>query len=109
MTMVERMAQALKDTTDTFHAPVRFYIEPEAQARWEKENPDGDWYEQPQSDDKLASYKIIARAVIEAMREPTDEILRAGERSFPDSGTVDHTDDLRSAWRVMIDAALDGR
>ena len=40
-----------------------------------------------------------ARAAIEAMREPTDEMTTAGARQ-PITGPID------AIWRAMIDAAL---
>jgi hypothetical protein len=48
----------------------------------------------------------LARAAIEAMREPTKEMLSAGEKTFGDSFAVDHTADLAEAWPAMIDTAL---
>ena len=46
------------------------------------------------------------RAAIEAMREPSEEMVRAGEQSMPDAGSVDHSSELHAAWPTMIDAAL---
>lgn len=51
----------------------------------------------------LSNVHALARATIEAMREPTKEMLEAG---------WEHTDDpcwredVAEAWRAMIDAAL---
>lgn len=45
----------------------------------------------------------LARAAIEEMREPTDEMLTAvnGNRLQYDEAVIEHAD-----WRAMIDAAL---
>lgn len=65
---IDIVAAAIKKCTDDFESPVCFYVEPEARHRWEKEHPDGDWYETPEFRDELVSYKIIARAAIAALR-----------------------------------------
>ena len=45
-----------------------------------------------------------ARAAIEAMREPTEEMLYCGDAQISD---WDRThEDVRAAWHAMIDAAL---
>lgn len=43
--------------------------------------------------------RSAARAVIEAMREPTAEIISAGSDYMPGAGYAE------GAWRAMIDAA----
>lgn len=53
--------------------------------------------------------ELIARAALEAMREPTEEMVKAGEQEFfeyreePADWTLKGT---REAWRAMIDTAL---
>lgn len=47
-----------------------------------------------------------ARAAIEAMREPTEEMLGAAEPCMDDFGSYDSRDELRRAYPAMIDAAL---
>lgn len=49
-----------------------------------------------------ASYEDSARAVIEAMREPTDEMIAAGD--MPDCDNPQK--DAEGVYRNMIDAAL---
>jgi len=44
----------------------------------------------------LWTYEDLARAAIEAMREPTDAMVMA----------TDHAGDIYDAWRDMIDEAL---
>lgn len=51
-------------------------------------------------------YIADARAAIEAMREPTEAILNAGAKSCADErGNPDEVS-ARSAWGVMLAAAL---
>jgi hypothetical protein len=45
-------------------------------------------------------YEPLARAVIEAMREPTEAMTDAGWRR------IDERDDAAENWRLMIDEAL---
>lgn len=48
--------------------------------------------------------RIAARAAIEAMREPTDAMMKAGEvPGWDDSVSIGLSSDV---WRAMIDAAL---
>lgn len=49
-----------------------------------------------------------ARAALEALREPTDEILLAGVRelSLCNAQQSVSVDDMRDAWRKGIDSAL---
>lgn len=46
------------------------------------------------------SYRAMARAALEAMREPTHAMLWS--REMPDIGP----DEIRVLWQAMIDAAL---
>jgi hypothetical protein len=64
---IELIAKAIRDETDRFECPVRFYIEPEAKRRWESSNPDSDWFDRPDPPDDLESYRIIARAAADAL------------------------------------------
>ena len=47
----------------------------------------------------------LARAAIAAMREPTEEMVTAGE-SYTDS-RFSEEDDFLNGWQAAIDAALD--
>jgi hypothetical protein len=103
--MIDRIARAIEAETDKFDSPVHLYVEKEAKARWERANPEGDWYEQPESKDELESYRIIARAAIEAMREPTDAMVSAYDNWDAYSGSCGSWLNT-SAYEAMIDAAL---
>ncbi len=48
-------------------------------------------------------FKALARAAIEAMREPTPEMARAGAYCIPDGPDLDAG---LHAWKTMIDEAL---
>jgi hypothetical protein len=48
----------------------------------------------------------MARAAIAAMREPTREMIIAGERVAPAAEGYSMPDDIPDTWRAMIDAAL---
>jgi len=54
--------------------------------------------------------KKAARAAIEAMREPTEEMLAAGQWTISDNLTVsvcvENNRKAREIWQSMIDAAL---
>jgi hypothetical protein len=71
------VAAAIRKAVASFSNPVHLYIEPEARTRWERNHPNEDWEGQPQSADELASYRIIARAVIESL--PTQLCLSTEE------------------------------
>lgn len=75
-TMIDRVAKAIKAEIDKFDMPVNLYIEPEAGARFERDNPGKDRIFDSGYDD-LESYRIIARAAVAAMREPTPAMLDA--------------------------------
>lgn len=45
-------------------------------------------------------YYIVARAAIEAMRNPSEEMCKAGTEQLP------HDDSVSSIYSTMIDAAL---
>ncbi|MBR1122091.1 hypothetical protein JQ628_11245 [Bradyrhizobium lablabi] len=60
------------------------------------------WKEQP--DDVRGFWRTVARAAIEAMREPTDCMCRAGAAKWDDDWCSE-TNAL-NMWSGMIDAAL---
>ena len=64
----------------------------------------------PYEHDTAGFYASMAKAAIEAMREPTHEMLDAGDCTLPqfDEGHV-RMECLRIAWRAMADAALGGK
>ena len=76
MTMVERVARAIASDSNTI---------------WD--NLD---------EGSRANYESMARAAIEAMREPTEEMLWAGIEDKSDDGLI-------SRWESMIDSALEGK
>ena len=84
--MIERVALALKAKIgEAFDAtPI-----PGSPAEW------GDW----SATGGMLNLEDVARAAIEAMREPTQEMLRAGWAAA-------HDEDAGDCWRDMIDAAL---
>lgn len=55
--------------------------------------PDPYWFDQ---------YLSLADAALEAMREPTDEMIEAGQRHSMNGGPKDR-------WEAMIDAAREGK
>lgn len=75
-TMLERVAKAMRGSVD----------------RHEVRLLDEEWLE-------------AARAAIEAMREPTEEIVRAFE-VCPASGYETLSAEAKFTWQAMIDAAL---
>jgi hypothetical protein len=85
MTMIERVARAMtedfvNDQLDNIEINPRRY-----------------------ADDNWKSYASMARAAIEAMREPTDEMVDAGRIARMNvAGGYDGP----SGWEAMIDAAL---
>lgn len=97
--MVERMARAI--------ATSRF-----GHDGWDDDDDGSQYWERCVED---------ARAAIEAMREPTESMLAATEKvvvGYDDFATGDGTlflshpgfhDNAKTAWRVMLDAALEQR
>ncbi|WP_072389821.1 hypothetical protein [Hyphomicrobium sp. CS1GBMeth3] len=65
---VDRVAIALRDAADKFQSPVEYYVQPEARLRWEEAHPGQDFYGDAAIDD-LESWRILARAAIEAMEK----------------------------------------
>ena len=56
--------------------------------------------------------RIQAKAAIEAMREPTDAMVKRGrEKQFSSLlDTADSDDEVaRDTWQAMVDAALEGK
>lgn len=80
MDMVERVARAMDAAEDKYWAafPVDY----------------------PMTDESVPM-EVLARAAIEAMREPTEEMLLGGFEADTESGFG-----ARSVWAAMIDAAL---
>jgi hypothetical protein len=97
--LVERVARALRDSARGFADPVDLYVEKEARRRAEAANPDADTYATAQ-DWGLESWMILARAAIEAMREPTEEMRSAGD------DLIQRRDGTAAIYQAMIDAAL---
>lgn len=62
-------------------------------------------YRHPDGDGELAS-EIVARAAVEAMREPTEAMLEAADRLM--GVEEDGFPSPRSAYIAMIDSALHG-
>lgn len=56
--------------------------------------------------DSPKDWEFVAREVIAAMREPTEEMLRAGDVML-DGDSHCRWADEGSVWRAMIDAALE--
>jgi hypothetical protein len=48
----------------------------------------------------------VARAVLQAIREPSQAMIEVGNRHFPDYPEGMPDDDPRDCWQAMIDAAL---
>lgn len=85
MTMIDRVARAMFEATN------------EHDETWDTE-----------AQEIKTTYLIMARAAIEAMREPTDTMVMAAEWAEPEY-REDDTDmgaTYKAEWRAMIDAAL---
>ena len=81
-TMIEKVAQAISDSIEAQGATL-------AEIGDDLTLVDGD-----------LSFSLIARAAIEAMREPTEAIFEAGEK-YVRLGRI-----VEVQWQRMIDAAL---
>lgn len=98
MRMVERVARAIHDaecTCGTWREPatkeqMSTFFAPFSKTHYHSEDSIEGWVE-------------VARAAIEAMREPTEAMLEIGGDTSIEEG--EHIDE-RKAWRRMIDAAL---
>ncbi|RWG24586.1 hypothetical protein [Mesorhizobium sp.] len=86
MNMVERVAKAISRSI------------PLDGSRWHSQH--GHDFPRQYSEREQNIIRGIARAAIEAMREPTDEMLAAGSRA------IFHYWQANAAYRAMIDAAL---
>jgi hypothetical protein len=53
-----------------------------------------------------AALDMLARVALQALRDPTDEMIDALEDELPLVGDASDYDDLRRAWAAAIDAAL---
>lgn len=92
-------------------------IEKVARALYAKLATDPDWDDAPLTpaqrvteDDDLSQQECmeLARAAIEALREPTDAILEVGYPEYG-LGDPDVVRELKAHWRAQIDAALEGK
>lgn len=68
-------------------------------------------FDEDRNDEDRGAYLTAARAAIEAMREPTDAMLRSINAQVLVAGTdsgcySDHNPSPDVAWETMIDAAL---
>ncbi len=53
---------------------------------------------------------FYTKAVIQALRSPTDEMLLVGARSIGKTmGVANHIERSRPCWQAMIDKALEGK
>lgn len=102
---LEAAARALREAAEKFQSPVRLYVEDEARHRFERANPDKDPYGE-KVDWELESWKILARAVIAEMREPSEAMREAGgeARDLADEEIGDVP--AYWCWQLMIDEAL---
>lgn len=61
-------------------------------------------------EDAWIDLQKVARAAVEAMRTPTEDMIKAGYQGVMDAveGTVDgfHTEPGAAVWETMIDAIL---
>lgn len=79
-------------------------IERVAHTIWEENRPEmAPAYEELELMDQLR-VRQIAVACIKAMREPTDEMLKACDKIVGSGMGNNHSD--RETWEAMIDAAL---
>lgn len=60
-----------------------------------------------QLNDSVAGKAIlkIAKAAIAAMREPTEEMIKAGIKSLHEQNRLNSNEDMACSYRLMIDAA----
>lgn len=65
------------------------------------------WAEQPETVKDW--HRKIARAAVESMREPTDEMMVYAEETVPQLSSFNEKDQSPSyiAWQAMIDKALE--
>lgn len=65
--LVLRIALALREEARGFHNPVDLYVEPEAAARKARVDPSFD--EWNSDENRLESWKILARAALKALKD----------------------------------------
>jgi hypothetical protein len=130
VTPIEKAARAMQNEASRFRSPVRSYVEQEFRERWCEANMDKDFYDPgaPGSsadiDGALESWKILVRAVLQAIREPSEGMMSAAAetpgmkaasatmvlqqaRGYPlDPAAFVDGSPLEQAWRASIDAAL---
>lgn len=92
MTPLERAARALHK--DYVEGRIRMGVAPSDLPAWEDLGPDGEF-----------SFYAPARAVIEAIREPSEAMWDAGDDHCPHRDTANPT----KVWAAMIDALLEER
>ena len=115
MSPLERAARAMQEEARRCGDPVESYVGHEYEYRWRAANPGKDFYiEGPALDDgfdpSLEGWKIFARAVLQAIREPSEGMIEAGAYCIPvgqgeDIGPPNERD-AAECFRTMIDAAL---
>ena len=95
MDMIAKVARAV--ATADWRAEIEEWAEPE---RWLVA---ADAYDLTNNNGRFR-YDLIARAAIEAMREPTETMLKAGDLpGWDDSVSIGLSGEV---WQAMIDAAL---
>lgn len=64
------------------------------------------WNEWPQGCTHIGAdgFRAITRAVLQAIREPSDRMIEAGD--FDEEGGIRGGDNAEMTWKLMIDAAL---
>jgi hypothetical protein len=112
VTPIEKAARAMQNEASRFRSPVRSYVEQEFRERWCEANMDKDFYDPgaPGSsadiDGALESWKILVRAVLQAIREPSEGMIAAAVHAWHERPDMLLDDDIRAHWQAMIDAAL---
>lgn len=66
-------------------------------------HPHGLWIDE--GEPWWTGYTVAARAVLEALREPTSDVLSAGERALVHCSPV-HWGRAKAVWQAAIDTAL---
>lgn len=106
--LVERVANAIRVECEKFENPVTFYVEGEAEYRWEKDNPDKDfWSDAPKDmlDDDLRDWKIIALAALSPPSPDRDAVIREAlkvRRDAENSG-LSHPDIIEALGCFLFD------
>jgi hypothetical protein len=113
VTPIEKAARAMAAEAGKFANPVAFYVEGEAQHRWQAANPGLDYWSEgpglaPDPDD-IASWSILVRAVLQAIRDVdagSPAMLAAGKVALYSCSEDPELADARKCFQAMIDAAL---